>query len=461
MVDSRDFVPMRAVVTAALAVLACLLPGAAAWNYTLGVSNDDRRVIELGAFAFAEGGMMELLIQQLSVPADEPPGKIGFTVDLVATAADARQERKEAGDEAKRHHTCFVDDTSFIGKRPRFHIPLDGAIGETNPLVAANVSFAVTVPGLYATFFYNCRAPAGTSRSSFRVHVKQYNTFVGTDGTRKISFLSVGDDNLPAMYVVFALFFLAGFVAWIRIVRDAPPHRVFAVHRMMHALVLIKCITLLLEAAVLHHRQQTGALKYGLDYIYYAFQTLRGIMLFTVILLLGTGWSTLKPFLSERDKRILYVILPLQVGVNVALAVLDESSEGNKSWARYRGMLRIFDLICCCAVLLPVVWSIKSFRDAGIGTERGRTSRTLGRLQQFRTFYLAVVAFVYFTRVMIPLSETKLPYYLTWAPAFMYEASAVLFYAFCGLKFRPTEADTMFTPANDDDDAGEVDLGDA
>jgi G protein-coupled receptor 107 len=217
-------------------------------------------------------------------------------------------------------------------------------------------------------------------------------------------------------------------------------------------------IALLLEAAVLHHRKATGGLQYGLDYIYYAFQTLRGVMLFTVILLLGTGWSTLKPFLSERDKRILYVILPLQIGVNVALAVLDESSEGNRSWSRYRDVLRMFDIACCCAILLPVVWSIKSLKDAE--SSEGKRNRNLSRLQQFRTFYIAVIAFVYFTRIVVPLAETQLPFQLTWVPPFMYEASAVFFYAFCGVRFRPSEADSMFTPASADadDDAGEVEF---
>jgi hypothetical protein len=271
----------------------------------------------------------------------------------------------------------------------------------------------------------------------------------------RISFLSAGDENLPAMYVIFGLFFLAGLVAWHRALRDMP-RRVFAVHRMMYALVVVKVIALLLEAAVLHHRKSTGGLQYGLDYIYYAFQTLRGVMLFTVILLLGTGWSTLKPFLSERDKQILYFILPLQIGVNVALAVLDESSEGNKSWSRYRDGLRMFDIACCCAILLPVVWSIKSLKDAEMS--EGKRNRNLSRLQQFRTFYIAVIGFVYFTRIVVPLAETQLPFQLTWVPPFMYEASAVFFYAFCGVRFRPTEADSMFTPASADqeDDAGEV-----
>jgi len=294
------------------------------------------------------------------------------------------------------------------------------------------------------------------TKASFRVYVRQYNQYA-TDGNGRVSFVSVGDENLPAMYVVFALTFAAGCVAWQWALKQVPL-RVFAVHRMMTALVMVKVIALSLEAAALQHRKDTGGLQSTLDYMYYGFQTLRGIMLFTVILLLGTGWSTLKPFLSERDKRVLYVILPLQIGVNIALAVLDESSEGNKSWSRYREGLRIFDIVCCCAVLLPIVWSIKSLKDAE-GSD-GKSNRNLSRLQQFRTFYIAVVAFVYFTRIMIPIIEAQVPFQLTWVPPFLYESSAVFFYAFCGIRFKPSEGDTLFTPATVDDDAGEVELDD-
>ena len=42
----------------------------------------------------------------------------------------------------------------------------------------------------------------------------------------------------------------------------------------------------------------------------------------------GSGWSIFKPFLSERDKRIVMIILPLQVINNIALVI----TEVNRSW---------------------------------------------------------------------------------------------------------------------------------
>ena len=40
---------------------------------------------------------------------------------------------------------------------------------------------------------------------------------------------------------------------------------------------------------------------------------MKGATLFIVIVLIGSGWSFVKPFLSDRDKKIVMIILPLQV----------------------------------------------------------------------------------------------------------------------------------------------------
>ena len=83
-----------------------------------------------------------------------------------------------------------------------------------------------------------------------------------------------------------------------------------------------------------------------------------------VIVLIGSGWSFVKPFLSDRDKRIVMIILPLQVLNNVALVVTEEENQGNADWAAWRDILHLFDIICCCAILFPIVWSIKHLREA-------------------------------------------------------------------------------------------------
>ena len=42
----------------------------------------------------------------------------------------------------------------------------------------------------------------------------------------------------------------------------------------------------------------------------------------------------------------------------------EEENRGNQDWAAWRDILHLFDIICCCAILFPIVWSIKSLREA-------------------------------------------------------------------------------------------------
>jgi hypothetical protein len=81
----------------------------------------------------------------------------------------------------------------------------------------------------------------------------------------------------------------------------------------------------------------------------------------SVILLIGSGWSFIKPFLNERDKRIIMIVLPLQVVVNTAMVVVEETPPGTMGWLTWRDILHLFDIICCCAILFPIVWSIRWF----------------------------------------------------------------------------------------------------
>lgn len=49
-----------------------------------------------------------------------------------------------------------------------------------------------------------------------------------------------------------------------------------------------------------------------------------------VIVLVGTGWSYMKPLLANKEKRILMIVIPLQVCAEVAIIVLDESTPASR-----------------------------------------------------------------------------------------------------------------------------------
>lgn len=49
--------------------------------------------------------------------------------------------------------------------------------------------------------------------------------------------------------------------------------------------------------------------------MYYTFTGLRGLLFFTVVILIGTGWSFLNShvLLEDRTKQVLLLVIPLQV----------------------------------------------------------------------------------------------------------------------------------------------------
>jgi len=49
--------------------------------------------------------------------------------------------------------------------------------------------------------------------------------------------------------------------------------------------------------------------------VYYILACMRGLLLVAVIALIGAGWSLLKPFLNDKEKRVFAVVLPLQVSM--------------------------------------------------------------------------------------------------------------------------------------------------
>ena len=61
----------------------------------------------------------------------------------------------------------------------------------------------------------------------------------------------------------------------------------------------------------------------------------------SVIALIGAGWSLLKPFLNDREKKLLIVALPLQVLSNIAIIITDEWAPGSVSYKAWFNVLKV------------------------------------------------------------------------------------------------------------------------
>lgn len=61
---------------------------------------------------------------------------------------------------------------------------------------------------------------------------------------------------------------------------------------------------------------------------------------------------------------VVHAAVGLQVCAEVAIVVMDENTPVSRAWFTWRDILHLVDIVCCCAVLFPIVWSIKHLREA-------------------------------------------------------------------------------------------------
>lgn len=82
----------------------------------------------------------------------------------------------------------------------------------------------------------------------------------------------------------------------------------------------------------------------------------------------------------------------------------------------------------------------------------GKANHNLHRLQLFREFYVIVIVYIYFTRIVVYLLASSIPFYLLWLGDLFTELATLLFFVIVGYKFRPSSESTYSLLKGDDDD---------
>jgi hypothetical protein len=114
----------------------------------------------------------------------------------------------------------------------------------------------------------------------------------------------------------------------------------------------------------------------------------------------------------------------------------------------------LVDVACCCAVLFPVVWSMRSLRETS--KTDGKAARNLAKLTLFRQFYTVVIGYLYFTRIVVYMLGTVASYQYRWVSIFSEEVAAMAFYIFMFYTFRPAERSKYFSLDDDEEEAAEM-----
>lgn len=314
-----------------------------------------------------------------------------------------------------------------------------------------NTNFVVSVQseddeGLYNLYFHNCPNYKDGSpvALNFMLEIEENNSG---------NYLSAGEMPLPALYFMMSvLFFLSG-CFWLFILRKSK-HPVFKIHYFMAVLVYLKSLSLMFHGINYHFIQTKGEHIATWAILYYIAHLLKGAVLFITIVLVGTGWTFIKHILSEKDKKIFMIVIPLQVLANVADIIIEESEEGAVEHRTWRNVFILVDFLCCGAILFPIVWSIRHLQEAS--HTDGKAAINLRKLKLFRHFYIMIICYIYFTRIIVYLLKITVPFQYEWLDEMFHEMATYVFFVLTGYKFRPASANPYFQLSVDDDEEMDV-----
>lgn len=333
----------------------------------------------------------------------------------------------------------------------------------TNSTLSFKFELVVKTPaeeGLYILSFFNCFQPSErdlidkikakkTKETQDRVDSDNFffeytkspeikfgvNLEVAILERNEDSFLSAGELPAPTLYLTWSIiYFLAG-ISWMYILK-ASKGEVFKIHYLMMALVFVKSISLTFHAINMHYIAVNGTQEAIWAILYYITYVLRGLLLIISILLVGTGFSVIKHILTENERRLFLIVIPLQTLAIIAYIFLEEKEQGNADYIAWRQLFFALDLFCCGAILFPVIWSIRHL-EAAARTD-GKMVFNLKKLKIFKHFYIMVIFYIYFTRIVGFLLKQMLPFRYEWFDVLSLEVFTFTFFALTAYKFQPT-----------------------
>ncbi|XP_017313111.1 protein GPR108 [Ictalurus punctatus] len=309
-----------------------------------------------------------------------------------------------------------------------------------------NFTFHITMgaqdQGLYNLNFHYCSSNklAAVGPYSLSVEIREKNP----DG-----FLSAAEIPLPRLYISMAALFLTAAIIWTSTLLKHK-YSVFKIHWLMAALAYTKAVSLVFHSINYHFINMEGHPIEGWAVMYYITHLLKGALLFITLALIGTGFAFIKYILSDKEKKIFMIVIPLQVLANVAYIIIEETEEGSIEYGLWREILFLVDLICCGAILFPVVWSIRHLQEAS--TTDGKAAINLEKLKLFRHYYVMIVCYIYFTRIIAILLKVTVPFQWQWCQEFLIEVSTLVFFVLTGFKFRPASNNPYLQLPQDEED---------
>ncbi|KAG0301486.1 hypothetical protein BGZ98_008296 [Dissophora globulifera] len=374
------------------------------------ISEDQRGLIYIGSFGFLPGGTLEMDLQDLKiVPYEGDNGaekRIGFLIQKGASESDT----------VDWEEGCILDD-------PYFQDEITQGQSEFLQLYPTNTTFSYkheVLPGeeeMWNMLFINCP----TSIVSFKLKTIEVNP--GNN------YLSAGDIPLPRVYIASAVAYFAASALWLSMLLKKDT-KVFWPHKLIFVLAVMIGIQKTFQAIKVHY-MRTGVDAEGWTVMFYIFAFLKGSLSILIITLIGSGWMFIKPFLSPKDKKIILVIIPLQILSNVASTISSETAIGSINWSFWTQVFPMVDLVSCVVILGVIIQTQRHLSEAA--EAEGKVAENKTKYKLWGSFYLVTVVYIYLTRIMVEFLKVALPYqYVQWLVELLNEAITLGFYATIG-----------------------------
>nr|XP_020650477.1 protein GPR107 [Pogona vitticeps] len=462
---SAGAAPGKAGVGSLVAVLlAALLGGgpAQARVHHLALKDDVRQKVHLNTFGFFKNGFMKVNVSSVSVKQlkkDDKNYQVGFSLDRTRNDGFSTYLDEEV-------------DYCILNKIPDRDVSVTLLLLDFTKKVV-KVKSKVNTPTLPEIIFNDSQgnAHSGTTQKSDskqtlkpnateteapveRTHPIEskgdgYSFTIGIMEENPDSYLSAGEIPLPKLYISMALFFFVAGTVWVHTLRKRRAD-VFKIHWLMAALPFTKSLSLVFHAIDYHYISTQGYPIEGWAVVYYITHLLKGALLFITIALIGTGWAFIKHILSDKDKKIFMIVIPLQVLANIAYIIIESTEEGTTEYGLWKEILFLVDLLCCGAILFPVMWSVRHLQEAS--ATDGKAAINLAKLKLFKQYYVMIVCYIYFTRIITILIKIAVPFQWKWLYQLLDEMATLVFFVLTGYKFRPASDNPYLRLSQDDED---------
>jgi hypothetical protein len=335
-------------------------------------------------------------------------------------------------------------------------------------LYSFNFSMSInneTEEGIYYLSFQNCRGFRGHHHNAgyeytgdigygeFRTLTRFNLSILIFETNFPQNYLSAGAMPLPQMYFMLSVMFFLSGCFWVNFIRSQK-EKTLQIHHLMTVLVFAKACSSLFHGINYHYISLDGQPVVTWAYLYYATRSVKGALFFITLALIGSGWTFIKHILSPRDKKIIFVIVALQVIAHIAEIILDESTEGEASieyWAKFCALV---DLFCCFSILVLISWSLRHLEEAS--STDGKAAMNLRKMELFKSFYVVSTVYIYVTRIVTFVILSMLVFKYSWLAELFSELATLVYFIVTGYYFQPMPANPYLLLSADADQEEDI-----